>query len=277
MGDQLQNCLEVANYQNVSHLIKSFQVPPIKFINPKAIKGCCQVFISNYGGGMVAGDDVQIDINCLPATKLFLGTQSHTKIYKCEQKQICSQKITGSVHADAMVVFLPDPLLPFAKSRFRQNQEWQVDGSGNLLLLDWIYAGRLSRNEVFAYSELFSELKIWRGNRLLILEKLASKPSLDNPFFAGRFGSYTLSVNIYAVGSKVNDLLQKVFLDSKLQSQAFEKAQECVATYSLCERDVGIVKIMSKSREAIWPCMQLLHEALAQPEILSFNPMARKY
>ena len=57
-----------------------------------------------------------MEVECLPGSRMYLGTQSSTKVYKGNGKGGCVQETFGTVHANAMAVVCPDPVVPFAGS-----------------------------------------------------------------------------------------------------------------------------------------------------------------
>src|SRR5690606_18771588 len=120
------NAITVEKSGATSRLTECLGHPPIKFINPRPPSGSCPVYVSNYGGGLVDGDEVRMRVDCGTGSKLYLGTQSSTKVYKANGKGGCIQETLGTVHAGALAVVCPDPVVPFAGSRYRQTQGWEV-------------------------------------------------------------------------------------------------------------------------------------------------------
>ncbi|MEO6097964.1 MAG: urease accessory protein UreD [Fibrobacteria bacterium] len=187
----------------VSRLTRCLGYPPIKFINPRPQHGICQVYVSNYGGGLVDGDAIAMSVECLPGSRVYLGTQSSTKVYKSEGKGGCSQETIGTVHANALAVVCADPVVPFAGSRYRQTQTWEVHPEADLILFDWLQPGRAARGEVFAYSRLRSELRVTRpGGRPILSERFEVEPESQDPFRCGHFGVFRSLLNVYMIGPR---------------------------------------------------------------------------
>jgi urease accessory protein len=194
-----------------SRLTRCLGYPPIKFINPRPQNGSCQVYVSNYGGGLVDGDAISMTVECLPGSRTYLGTQSSTKVYKSEGKGGCSQETVGTVHANALAVVCPDPVVPFAGSRYRQAQSWEVHPEADLILFDWLQPGRAARGEVFAYSRLRSELRVTRpGGRPILSERFDLEPESQNPFRCGHFGAFRSFLNVYLIGPRAEKLVDSL-------------------------------------------------------------------
>jgi hypothetical protein len=94
-------------------------------------------------------------------------------------------------------------VVPFAGSRYRQTQAWEVHPEADLILFDWLQPGRAARGEVFAYSRLRSELRITRpGGRPIFSERFDLEPESQDPFRCGHFGAFRSFLNVYLIGPR---------------------------------------------------------------------------
>ena len=73
--------------------------------------GAARVVVSSLGGGLLAGDVIDLDVAVDRGATLHLGTQASTKIYKGAPG--AKQTLDASVEADALLVVAPDPVTPF--------------------------------------------------------------------------------------------------------------------------------------------------------------------
>jgi urease accessory protein len=291
------NAIEVARDGDTSRLTRCLGYPPIKWINPRPQEGCCQVYVSNYGGGLVDGDSVRMKVECLPGSRLYLGTQSSTKVYKSMGKGGCSQETVGTLHANAMAVVCPDPVVPFAASRYRQAQTWEVHPEADLILFDWLQPGRAARGEVFAYEGLRSELRVTRpGGAPLISERFETKPGSQDPFRCGHFGDFQSFLCVYLVGPRALRLaesleagilaLNKAGQDIRTASDA-ARAADTAGTASgapaiwvgTAKRDGEgfMIRAMGGDRRDLQPLHEMIFAALADAAWLGFNPWHRRW
>ncbi|MDQ3001121.1 MAG: urease accessory protein UreD [Fibrobacterota bacterium] len=299
------NAIEVARDGETSRLTRCLGYPPIKWINPRAQEGCCQVYISNYGGGLVDGDSVRMKVDCLPGSRLYLGTQSSTKVYKGQGKGGCSQETIGTLHANAMVVVGPDPVVPFADSRYRQAQSWEVHPEADLVLFDWLQPGRAARGEVFAYEIVRSEIRVTRpGGAPLISERFATEPGSQDPFRCGHFGDFQSFLSVYLVGPRALRLaesLEERILGLNKAGQNIRTASVSTRTASVSTRtasDAGgatsgasaiwvgtakrdgegfVIRAMGGGRRDLQPLHDMIFAALADAAWLGFNPWHRRW
>ena len=297
------NAITVEKSGATSRLTECLGHPPIKFINPRPQRGCCQVYVSNYGGGLVDGDEVRMRVDCGTGSKLYLGTQSSTKVYKANGKGGCIQETLGTVHAGALAVVCPDPVVPFAGSRYRQTQGWEVHPDAELILFDWIQPGRSARGEVFAYDCLRTELRVTRpGGAPLLSERFELAPDAQDPFRCGHFGSFRSLLCVYLIGSRITCLMES--LEGGIL--ALNKAGQDVRTadrpgetrfprspggghaedtdpdplwIGLGKREGAgyMIRAMGGDRRDLQPLHDMLFAALADAAWLGFNPWNRRW
>ena len=87
--------MEVERVGGRSRLTRCLSVAPLKILTPNAGADYCTAVLSGYGGGLVAGDQVRLSVDCGREAKLFLGTQAFTKVYKTVDGQGARQEDIG--------------------------------------------------------------------------------------------------------------------------------------------------------------------------------------
>jgi len=268
------NVIEVANFGGASQLSRCLGLPPIKFINPRSQGGSCQVYVSNYGGGLVDGDAIRMRVGCTEGSRLYLGTQASTKVYKGALREGSSQETIGTVHANALAVVCPDPVVPFADSRYRQSQSWEVHPLGELIVLDWLQPGRSARGEVFAYSSLSSELRITRpGGAPVLVERFALEPDCQDPFRCGRFGAFRSFLTAAFIGPRAADLANR--LEGPLL--ALNRSGKAWIGIGRREGAGWLLRGLGADRRDLQPVQDLIFAVLAEAAWLGFNPWLRRY
>lgn len=149
--------------------------PPLYGIVDKAPRLIHTVFLLTYGGGIVAGDTIDLHVRLESGTRLILLTQGSTKIFKTPDPQLTSQQhMTVHLDGDAALVYLPDPVQPFAHTAFAQSQIYHLKNEqGNLCACDWVTSGRSARGENWDIHEYKSRNEVWTtdetGKRRLLL------------------------------------------------------------------------------------------------------------
>lgn len=133
------------------------------FPPPRPPARAALVFMLTYGGGLVAGDSIDLHIRVHPGAGLGLLTQGSTKIYKTPSPEIrTAQGMTVTVDAGGSLVLLPDPVQPFRGSAYEQSQVFHIDPvDANLLVLDWISEGRGARGEAWDFVTWKGRNEVW--------------------------------------------------------------------------------------------------------------------
>lgn len=121
------------------------------------------VFLLTYGGGLVAGDSVTLNIHLARTTRLVLLTQGSTKIFKSPGPEVITRQHTVvEIGEEAALCYLPDPVQPFETSVFEQRQTYNVtSGKANLCVCDWVSEGRPARGERWSFTSYASRNEVW--------------------------------------------------------------------------------------------------------------------
>lgn len=133
------------------------------------------VFLLTYGGGIVAGDAIDLNVKLDSHTWLILLTQGSTKIFNTATEDLISrQHMTVHLKERSALVYLPDPVQPFAQSAFAQSQIYHLEKEqGNLCACDWVTSGRSARGENWDIFEYKSRNEVWAvdetGKKRLLL------------------------------------------------------------------------------------------------------------
>ncbi len=280
--------LVVASVRGTSRAITCKNILPLKMLNPRSLHDCCHIVLSNYGGGMVQGDQVRLRITCERASRLYMGSQANTRIFKNPEKQSPCQVLQGRLKEGAFAVINPDPVVPHEGSSFRQSQEWHVDPTSSLLLVDWISSGRSESSESFAYRTFESETRIRSGGKTVLVDRFASDPTRQSPSAFARFGPYQTLMNIYFWGSRllpVAEQMKRQYPNPEVQ-QVKELSDASQNTTQLPDRLVAVnevekqgymLRALGKRRRDLQPVLQCLFVLLADADLLGFNPLDRKY
>ena len=264
----------------VSRLTRCRSVPPLKLLNPRAAEGYCPVILSSYGGGLVEGDAVDLEVRCGPGAALFLGTQALGKVYRCPAGAGCRQELRGTVADGGTAVVMPDPVVPFAGSIYRQRQRWSLEGDAVLLLVDGHTAGRVLRGERFAYREYRSDIDVLVDGRTVLLERYRSRPDELPPGSAGAFGRSTALMNACAVGRAESrrfrslvERLEERIPPSSAAGPAAPGEAGCLVAHSRPREEVWVMRALAGRCESLDFLRRFLGEAARG--LLGGNPVER--
>ena len=213
--------LKTVSYQYPLKLIAPEPLPPPNYTagadTPRLIH---TVYLLTYGGGIVAGDSIDLNVHLDHDTRLLLLTQGSTKIFKTLDPQVVShQRMNVYLKRGAALLYLPDPVQPFAHTAFTQSQLYYLNqGQGSLCVCDWVTSGRSARGENWDIYEYNSRNEVWTTEdsgrkRLLLRDNLIlDKHGRTDMRLSSRMDGYSVFGTLIVRGP-VFALLAKFFLD----------------------------------------------------------------
>ncbi|KAJ2157241.1 hypothetical protein GGF46_004649 [Coemansia sp. RSA 552] len=128
-------------------------------------------YLMSYGGGIVHGDQIFVDVKVSSRAALLLLTQGSTKVFRERGSRPPSylensrtgydpeqsyQTLEMAVADNALLCVLPDPVTCFSGALYNQRQRVRMDPGASLVLLDWMTSGRMSRGEQWAFLKYLS-------------------------------------------------------------------------------------------------------------------------
>jgi len=277
--------IEVAHNNGRSRLVSSLSIPPLKLINPRAESDrFSAVIMSGYGGGMVEGDCVQLRVDCGEEAGLYLGTQALTRIYKCPGGQTTQQTIEGVIGRNGCVVALPDLVVPYGGSRFCQRQTWHLEEGALLVLADGHTAGRIGSGERFSYDVYESVVHISARERPLLVDQYCSEPAVAPPSRVGAMGSSAALLNLFVAGWAGEERFDRLCaylheqLNEEIEGQLKSRRNIDQPLVTLTQKDsVLVLRATARRHGDLKRIYEVLGNAMALPQILATNPLARKY
>ncbi len=140
--------------------------------------GMPEVQITNPSGGILGGDRLEMDVSLAPGSAATVLTQAANKVYKGTEAR---QNATFRLGEESFLEYLPYHLIPFARSSYWQVTEFHLARGATLLAWDAISAGRVTREERFAFDGLSSKLQILNQGLPEVVDGLAL-PAGGEPF-----------------------------------------------------------------------------------------------
>jgi urease accessory protein len=166
--------LRFSNVRGATVVTRATAISPLKLLNPRNAGSSAWVYAATYGGGLVDGDVLSMDVTVERSASALVSTQASTKVYRAERGAV--QRLHAHVDDDSLLVLLPDPVTCFAGSRYIQEQHVHLESSASLVLVDWLTAGRIGAGERWQFREYSSQMRIWRGRRLILQDGLRLTP-----------------------------------------------------------------------------------------------------
>lgn len=276
--------LRLRQVRGVTRVVDCVNELPLKMLQPHTGRGTARVVLSSYGGGMVQGDQVRLDIHAEADTRLHLATQANSRVYRNTNGEPARQVMQGQLDSGSRVVIHNDPLVPHADSVLEQEQNWDLAADANLVLMDWLVSGRSDSGESFAFDSYVSRVRVTHDGKPVLLDSLQVKPNELNPRSSARFGFAGEGfLNIYFIGTESQALARNldeitkpndVHKIEELQKYPRYPGRATVRSMShLTDRPVSILRSTGRTRADYSDLLAVLFGALADDAWLGFNPL----
>jgi urease accessory protein len=164
--------LEFTRVGSRTAVTRSLASSPLRLLTPRGRGESARAFTSTFGGGLVAGDSIALDVRVGAGAACLLSTQASTKVYRSPAGVPCSQRLFVRADDDAMCVVAPDPVTCFAGAVYEQHQQFELHPGASLVMIDWMTSGRRARGERWAFDRYQTRTVISVGNRLVFRDAL---------------------------------------------------------------------------------------------------------
>ncbi|XP_037275712.2 uncharacterized protein LOC119168408 isoform X1 [Rhipicephalus microplus] len=265
-----------------SEATQSFCCYPLKvFVPREAGRPCCRwVYPIVFGGGLVSGDAVHIDVTAATRTCVLLTSQSYPKVYQSKPGEWSVQRCTYNVQDGALLCVLPDITTCFADASFEQTQVAHLSVGANIVLLDWYLAGRVENGERWALARLASAINVY-VEKELVLREAVDMASIAGLSIQQSMGVYDVTGVCLLLGPYVAPLVAGIC--SRLESReqyGMKPSRSFVAACSPLRSDNGklsgcVMRFMCLSSQQAYSKLEELLGPLFF--VLGGNPFALKY
>jgi urease accessory protein len=160
--------------------------------------GGALVHLHNLSGGVLSGDHLDVTIEVGPAAVAQVTSTGATRIYRSRQNAGPGEaRLQIKVEDHGLVEYLPDQLIPYAGSRYRQETQMDLGVNAGLFWWEMVSPGREARNELFAYELLQLKTRINVMGSPIALEHMKIEPAARSIFSLARLGAYRYFSTFY--------------------------------------------------------------------------------
>jgi urease accessory protein len=264
--------IDVEGRDGVSRILRVRAASPLKLLAPRNHGVAAWIYQSSYGGGLVDGDAVSLRVRIGVGARAMIATQSWTKVYRSPGAASRGATVTldATVADRAHLLLLPDPVVPFADAKFEATQRVDLEEGANLVLVDWLTAGRRAAGERWRFSRYHSRLTVRRSGRVIFLDRTLLSPSHGPlPDRLGRFNVLCLAV---VTGPALEAAVRRA-LGMETQPAA-RRSTILHAVWPLPDGG-AVVRLAGESFEPVAASVRHLLDFV--PAILGDDPWARKW
>ncbi len=255
-----------------SRVIRAFAASPLRLLTPRNHGRASWIFTSTFGGGLVGGDAVCLEIDVREGANAYLSTQAATKVYRSAKGT--SVELHAAVARGATLVVMPDPVVCFAGSSYRQDQRVDLHDTGNLVFVDWLSSGRHAAGERWQFDRYDSRIVVRRGGRRIVHDALLLSP--DHGGLAERMGRFEVLLVAIVIGpafvADVSHLLAGV------ERMPLERRGRSIVSASKIDEGLGGGCLLRIAGTSVEETAALLRALLGfVPALLGDDPWARKW
>jgi urease accessory protein len=182
---------------------------PLRFLRPTfpGTRAAC-VCLVTFGGGLVDGDAIDLDIVVEPGATLVVFTQSTTKAFKGRSQQTVRAEVHGTL------VFLPDPVACYRASRYRQRVDIDLRDRGSAVVLDGFTSGRAAYGDRWAFDGIDLATTVRRDGQVVVRD--AVRLDIADAPIAPRLDRFEALATVLAVGPRVSPIVASVLGESRV-------------------------------------------------------------
>jgi len=149
----------------------------LRVLRPIYLDGTGQVtyVVVNPGGAYLDRDRYRIDVVVEEGAHLLLTTQSATKVYRTPSDRAV-QQVALRLGRDSRLEYLPDPLIAYRGSRYRQDTDIDMDPTASLVMSEIVTPGWSPTGEPFLYDQLRLRTSVTMGGRPVAVDHLLLAP-----------------------------------------------------------------------------------------------------
>jgi urease accessory protein len=157
------------------------------------------VHLHNVSGGVLAGDHLALHVEIGNGERAQITTTGATRLYRHRPGSKASeQSVSIRVEKDALLEYLPDPLIPFAHARHTQRTSIELGPGATMFWWETLAPGRQAMGELFAYDRLAIHSRVDICGRGALREDFVLEPGLRPLKVIARLGKYTHMASFYA-------------------------------------------------------------------------------
>ncbi len=224
-------------------LAASKQEPPLRVVRAFPLEdGAALVHLHNLSGGLLGGDCIELDMRIGAGASAQVTTTGATRLYRPRaEAPTTAQTNTIRVAENALLEYVPDPIIPFAHVRFCQRTTIELSPGSGLFWWEILAPGREAYGELFAYDSVELSTEVLALKRPILCDHVRLQPKKYALESRARLGHHRYWATFY---------ICRVGLDPGFWLDAEQRLR-------------GIARELNSPGEALWGISTLVAYGLA--------------
>ncbi len=252
-----------------SVVTQAYAASPLRLLTPRNHGHAAWVYTSTYGGGLVDGDHVALNVVVSEGATMLLATQAATKVYRSPRGT--SSSLDAIVEDNGLLVVAPDPVICFARATFSQHQRFDLRRGASLVYLDWLTSGRHASGERWLFDRYESRLEIRNEGRLTALDSTVL--SGEDGDIASRMGRFEVIAVVAVYGTVLTSHAAAML--ERVKGRAVERQAPLLVGASPLRDGGCLLRVAGTNVEQVAHVVR--DELSFVPGLLGDDPWARKW
>jgi len=160
--------------------------------------GATLVHLHNLSGGVLGGDKLSLDVAVGAGARAQLTSTGATRAYRSPAQAGPSEFASKiQVGENALLEYVPDPLIPFAGAKYSQHTSVNLSQGAGLFWWETLAPGREARGELFTYDTLLLRFELRAGGIPIAIEHNHLEPAVRPLRSPVRLGPYRYLSTFY--------------------------------------------------------------------------------
>jgi urease accessory protein len=238
---------------------------PLKLLTPKNHGLGAWAYVASFGGGLVDGDAIRLDVEVRAGATALVGTQSSTKVYRGSS----GQRLLAHVGDGALLVAVPDAVSCFEGAGYEQHAEVRLEEGASLIYTDGFTCGRSARGERWLFARYLSRTTVvGPGGPPLLADAILLDPA-HGPLSA-RMGRFDAFATVVALGPRAQPIAESILalpFEPRARADSVHSASKLTGGAILRVAAISAERVNHAVRRALGPLASLLGD----------DPFARKW
>jgi len=252
-----------------SRVIRAYATSPLRLLTPTNHGAAAWVYTSSYGGGLVDGDAVSMDVAVGDGAAALVSTQASTKVYRSTRGT--ESRLQAHVAGGGLLVLIPDPVVCFSGARYRQSQAVRLDDGAALVLVDWVTSGRRASGERWQFEEYVAHTAVTVGGRRALHDAVSLRAAHGD--LRRRMGRFDVLALVVLAGAQCEEAARDV--RARVEDRLPSRRADLLMSAALLRTGGCALRIAGRSVEQVGQAIEGLLDFV--PPLLGDNPWSRKW
>lgn len=165
--------LRFADRRNATRLVHNEHKGPLRVLKPFYPEGeVCHTYLIHPPGGLVLGDELNIQVECQAGSHTLITTPSAGKVYNTDNAiEQQKQHVTLTVDGSSTLEWLPQETLIFNGANTVLQTDIQLEGDAKLAFWDIVCLGRPANQLPFDNGQCLQAISVNRNQQPMLIER----------------------------------------------------------------------------------------------------------